>query len=87
MLTIHFFGRGSRLSDSLAEVGIVIFAVVRKGRKRRDRGTFVDWLAVKPPKARRLGPSSYQEPDRHHDEPEMKVPTPNGRWHGHETSW
>jgi hypothetical protein len=83
MPTIDFFRRESRFSDSLVEVGIVVFAVVRKGRWR-DRETVLDWLAVKTPKARRLGPSSYQKPDWHHDEPEMKMPTPNGRWHGHE---
>jgi hypothetical protein len=80
-----FFGRGSRLSNPVVEVGILIWVVVRKGRER-GRGISVDRLAVKPPKARRLGASSYQEPDRHRDKPEMKMPTPNGRWHGHETS-
>jgi hypothetical protein len=83
MSTILLFGHGSRLSDSIVQIVIVVFAVVRKGRKRRDGG---DRLAVKPPEARHLRPSTYQEPDWHYDKPEMKVPTPNGRWHGHESS-
>src|SRR5438105_3859306 len=86
MLTIHVFGHRLRLCDSLGQVGMVVFEVVRKGRKRADIRTFVDWLAVKPPKPCRLGASSYQEPDRHCDKAEMKMPTPNGRWHGYETS-
>lgn len=48
MPTIHFFRRGPRLSDSLGQVRIVVFEVMRKGRKRGDKGTFIDWLAVKP---------------------------------------
>ena len=48
MPTIHFFGRGPRLSDSLGQVRIVVFEVMRKGRKGGDKGTFIDWLAVKP---------------------------------------
>jgi hypothetical protein len=57
-----------------------------KGRERGDKGTFVDWLAIEPPKACHLGASSDQKPDRHGNKPEMKMPTPNGGWHGDKTS-
>jgi hypothetical protein len=64
----------------------LVFKIVRKRRKRADITTFVGRLAVKPPEPCRLGASSHQETDWHYDEPEMKMPTPNGRWHGSETS-
>src|SRR5438067_2263775 len=84
VLGVHFFGRESRASDSVGHL-ILLFKVLRERRKRGDT-TFVRWLAVKPPKPCRLGASSYQETDWHYNKPEMKMPTPNGRWHGYETS-
>lgn len=86
MVTIHVFGAGSRLSDSLGQMGIVVFGVLRKGRKRCDLGTLVDWVTVQPTKPCRLGASSDKQADRHYDKAEMQMPTPNGRWHGCETS-
>src|SRR6185437_238 len=83
---IHFFGRVSHLLDFPGQFGIAAFEMSRKRRKRGGKVTFVDWPTVKSPKPHRLGASSYQQPDRHHDKPEMKMPTPNGRWHGDDLS-
>jgi len=76
--TIHFLGGRARFFDSLHHFGIVLFNIVRKGRKRAGNSSFVNRLAVKPQKPRRLSTSSYQEPDRHRDKTEMKMSTPNG---------
>jgi hypothetical protein len=84
---IYFFRKvGSRFSDSVDEIGVVVIAVVQKGRERRNGRTFVERLAVKTPKTRRFGASSYKKPNRYHDKPEMKMPGPNGRWHSLVTS-
>jgi len=81
--TIHFLGGRARFFDALHYFGIVLFNVARKGRKRADNCIFVNRLAVKAPKPCRLGTSTYQEPDRHRHKTEMKMPAPNGGWHGH----
>jgi hypothetical protein len=82
-ISVIYFLRpvGSTFSGCTDELGIVVIAVVRKGRERRNRGTFVERLAVKTPKTRRFGASSYKKPNRYHDKPEMKMPGPDGRWH------
>ena len=38
----------------------MVWEAVRTARKRGENGTFVDGLAVKPPKSCRLGTTSYQ---------------------------
>jgi hypothetical protein len=53
---------------------MLILAVVRKGRKRRGREISFERLPVKVSKARRLGASSYQEPDWHRDKPKIRCP-------------